>query len=256
MKDGHLHSPYCPHGSKDSFESYIIKGIEQGLDEISFTDHLPLPEIPMDKEFLHECALSEKDTLKYIEDILSLKKKYEDKIKINLGFEVDYIEGYEEEIKNEINKYGNYIEDSILSVHFVKFNNEYRCIDMLQDFEYLLNSIGSLEGVYNLYYNTLIKSINSDLGDYKPKRIGHPSLVRKFALKYPYEYKNIDLLKKLVNLIKDKGYEVDYNSSGLRKELCGEKYPSGILYDLLINANVKMINGSDSHDSSTVGEFK
>ena len=43
LKDGHIHSPYCPHGTKDSFEKYIEKALEEGLEEISFTEHLPLP---------------------------------------------------------------------------------------------------------------------------------------------------------------------------------------------------------------------
>ena len=37
MKDGHVHSPYCLHGSKDSFQTYIEKAIASGIEEISFT---------------------------------------------------------------------------------------------------------------------------------------------------------------------------------------------------------------------------
>lgn len=39
MKDGHIHSPYCPHGSKDALEDYVKRAIEIGLDEITFTEH-------------------------------------------------------------------------------------------------------------------------------------------------------------------------------------------------------------------------
>ena len=39
MKDGHIHSPYCPHGTKDDFEEYIINAIAAGFTEISFTEH-------------------------------------------------------------------------------------------------------------------------------------------------------------------------------------------------------------------------
>lgn len=255
MKDGHVHSPYCPHGTKDGFDEYINNAIRKGLNEISFTDHIPLPSMPIKEDLFNNCALSHEDTKLYINDIELLKEKYENKIKINLGFEVDYIEGLEEEIIKILNKYGEYIEDSILSVHFVKYNGEYRCIDMLDDFEYLLDKLGSLEKVYDLYYLTLLKSLKSDLGKFKPRRVGHPTLVRKFALKYPHEYKNVDLLKEIVNEIVKNNYEVDFNSAGIRKELCGEKYPSGLLFDLINEANIKLVNGSDSHDASTVGDF-
>lgn len=256
MKDGHVHSPYCPHGSKDSFEEYIGKAIVEGIDEISFTEHIPLPNMPIDKKLLEECALSIDSAKNYIRDVILLKEKYKDKIKINLGFEVDFVEGYEEEIRKILNEYGKYIDDSILSVHFVKYNEEYRCIDMLSDFEYLLKELGSLESVYDLYYNTLLASINADLGMYKPKRIGHPTLVRKFCLKYPYEYKNKELLNKIVYEIKNKKYEVDYNTAGLRKEFCGEVYPSGLLLELIKDNNIKLVYGSDSHTAVDVGKGK
>ena len=42
-RDGHIHSHYCPHGSNDSFESYIKKAIEEGIEEITFTEHMPMP---------------------------------------------------------------------------------------------------------------------------------------------------------------------------------------------------------------------
>ena len=35
-RDGHVHSPYCPHGSNDSFEKYITEAITKGIKEITF----------------------------------------------------------------------------------------------------------------------------------------------------------------------------------------------------------------------------
>ena len=51
-RDGHIHSPYCPHGSKDSFDDYINEAIKKGIKEITFTEHLPVPNNFMDEEFL------------------------------------------------------------------------------------------------------------------------------------------------------------------------------------------------------------
>lgn len=254
MKDGHIHTPFCPHGTKDDFKIYINKAIKEGIDEISFTEHMPLPLMPIEKELFDDCAIKHEDVKAYFSKIDDLKKEYNGIIKINKGFEVDYVDGLDSLVKANLDKYGSEIEDSILSVHFVKINNEYRCIDMLEDFEFILETLGSLEEVYNLYFNTLLKSINSDLGKYKPKRIGHPTLVRKFALKYPYEYKNVKLMEETVKAIKEKGYEIDYNTAGLRKELCKEIYPSGKFMDLIDKYNVKKVYGSDSHEGLDVGE--
>ena len=254
LKDGHIHSPFCPHGSLDSLKEYVEVGLNKGLKEMTFTEHMPIPKGFMSQEFLDECSPNMDTFNEYIKEVKAIKKEYKDRIKINLGAEVDYIEGYEEELKEIIEIYGNVIEDSIISVHFVKFEDEYRCIDMLEDFEYLLNKLGGLEEVYNLYFNTLLKAIKVDLGEYKPKRIGHPTLVRKFCLKYPYEYKNLELIEEILTEIKMRDYEIDFNTSGLRKELCNEVYPSGLFNELINKYNIRKVYGSDSHRAIDVGE--
>ena len=40
-RDAHIHSPFCPHGTKDAFELYIEKAIKNGFTDISFTEHAP-----------------------------------------------------------------------------------------------------------------------------------------------------------------------------------------------------------------------
>ena len=254
-RDGHIHSPYCPHGTKDSFEMYVEKALEKGLEEITFTEHMPFTSVFLEnKDFQDECAMDIKDIDSYIKDVKEIKKKYEGKIKINLGFEVDYIEGLDEEIKEILNKYGDNIEDSILSVHFVKFNGKMEPIDCLEFFESLLNKVGSLEKVYDLYFETLLKSIKADLGVYKPKRIGHPTLIRIFNNKYPIDYKNIELMERVVKEIKNNNYEIDFNTAELRKPYCKEIYPSGEFLNLIKKYNVPVVYGSDSHKSEDVGK--
>lgn len=256
MKDGHIHTPYCNHGTKDPLEDYVKKALEVGLTEMSFTEHLPLLHgIPgVTDEFLDESGMYIDNIMDYINDVKILKEKYKNSIKINIGFEVDYFEGYEDKTIALLNKYGAYIDDSILSTHFVKYEDNFYAVDMLEDFSRLLEKVGSLEKVYDLYFNTVLKSINSDLGMYKPKRIGHITLVRRFAEKFPHEYKNIELFSRVIEELKHKDYEIDYNTAGLRKELCGETYPSGIFLEIIDKNNIRKIYGSDSHSARDVGE--
>lgn len=254
-KDGHMHSPYCPHGTSDSFEQYIEKALEKGLQEISFTEHMPLPGYFMDdKKFLDECSPNEEQIEKYFEELKFIKEKYKNKIKINIGLEVDFIEGYEEKTTKVLNKYGDKLEDGLLSVHFIKLaNGEYTDIDGIKGFEKALENLGSVEKVYDKYYKTLLLAIKSDLGKYKPKRIGHPNLIRIFNKLYPIEYKNRFILEEIVKEIKNRDYEVDVNTAGLRKPYCGEIYVSDILKELVEEYNVKKVYGSDSHTSTDVG---
>ena len=39
------------------------------------------------------------------------------------------IEGYEKGIKENLNKYGKELEDSLLSVHIIKIDDDYYCVD-------------------------------------------------------------------------------------------------------------------------------
>jgi histidinol-phosphatase (PHP family) len=130
IRDGHIHSPYCPHGTNDTLEMYVEKALLEGLEEITFTEHMPFPcYFINDKDFQDECAPNEDAIRKYFEDVKKIKLQYKNKIKINLGLEVDFVEGYEEETKKLLNGYGSNLEDGLLSVHFIKIGDEYTAID-------------------------------------------------------------------------------------------------------------------------------
>lgn len=254
LRDGHIHSPYCPHGTKDSFELYVEEAIKLGLKEISFTEHMPLPGGFMEPEFLRTCSPTLELAEEYIKELDGIKDKYKEQIKINTGFEVDYIEGYEEKTKDLLNKYGSNIEDSILSVHFIKLDDGYQCVDFShEEFGNLVKKLGSVEKVYDKYYETLLKAIRADLGMFKPKRIGHPTLVRIFNSEYPIEYTNIKLLEEIIKEIKVRDYQVDFNTAGIRKIYCREVYPSGIFAELVERYDVDVVYGSDAHTASDVG---
>ena len=140
----------------------------------------------------------------------------------------------------------------------MKFQGEYYQIgngsDMIGE---LVEKIGGMDKLYDLYYETMLKSIKCDLGAFKPKRIGHPTLVRKYKADFPNEKYNIKLLESILKEMKKGNYEIDLNTSGLRREKCGEVHPQGIFLDLCLKYNIPMVLGSDSHSSKYVGvEFE
>lgn len=254
-RDGHIHSPFCPHGCDDTLEMYIEEAIKKGLKEITFAEHMPLP-LDKDPSPRNNSAMKEENVEKYILAIKDVKEKYKDTIKINVGFEVDYIEGKEEETRKMLDKYGVDIDDAILSVHVLKYKDELFAIGSgVENLMKLVNKLGGMDKVYDLYYETMLKSINCDLGKYKPKRIGHPTLVRKYRTDLPNEKYNEELLENVVKEIKKNGYEIDVNTSGIRKEKCMELYPSGIFMELALKYNIEMILGSDAHSHKEVGLF-
>ena len=164
-KDGHIHTHFCPHGTKDSFREYIEKAISLGFEEISFTEHAPLPDGFVDTTPTQDSAMSAEQLELYFAEIQSHKEKYKDKIKINCGLEVDYIEGYESEIKEALNNIGSKLDDAILSVHFLKNGQKYDCLDYSpQHFEQMIHEYGSIEKVYQKYYDTVASIDHSRFG--------------------------------------------------------------------------------------------
>lgn len=255
IADGHVHTPFCPHGTADSFDAYINWAIKYKLEEISFTEHAPLPKGFTDTAPTKDSAMSKDELSEYIDKLRILKEKYKQIIKINIGLEIDYISGYEQEITKFLNEIGPQLDDSILSVHFIKLNSEYYCIDYSADYFGTITQVaGSIDRVYDRYYDTLKKAILSDLGNFKPKRIGHLSLARKFQLKYPAVNDFNETEAELLQLIKKQNLALDYNGAGVNKEYYRQPYPPAELIEQAIALGIPLVYGSDAHQAKDLGQ--
>lgn len=246
--DGHIHTPFCPHGTSDALVDYIEHAIQHHFTHISFTEHAPLPSNFDDPTPDKDSGMKPQLLKSYFEQLSQLKKVYQNKIHIQIGLEVDFIEGYEQETTAFLNEVGPQLDDAILSVHFLKFEDEYCCIDFSADeFERFSTKVGSVADVYHLYYQTVQKSILADLGPYKPKRIGHPTLVHKFQHAHKQVIDDGTQIRTTLQLMADHGYALDFNSAGLSKSQCLEPYPPLPYVDFAKQIGLPIIFGSDAH---------
>ena len=247
-KDGHIHSPFCPHGTKDSFEQYIEKAIANNFTEITFTEHAPLPTNFTDPTPDKDSGMDPKFLTSYFETLQQLKSKYASDIKINLGLEVDFIVGYETETRAFLDIVGPLLDDAILSVHFLKHQDTYTCIDFSEDvYLNFAKELGGIEQLYNLYYDTVLQSIDVNLGHFKPTRIGHPTLVHKFQLAHGKKIDDNARINEVLTKMKEKGLELDVNSAGLSKTFCKEPYPPMHMIEFARTISLPMVFGSDAH---------
>ncbi|RSK28186.1 histidinol-phosphatase HisJ [Bacillus sp. HMF5848] len=254
-RDGHIHTPYCPHGSKDSLRMYIERAIELNFSTITFTEHAPLPNGFIDPVPDKDSAMLRTQLEDYINDIQSYQQQYKSNILIHVGLEIDYIEGYEEQTREFLTTYGPYLNDSILSVHFLKKANNYYCIDFSEDeFARIAEIYGSVDNVHSQYYSTVKSSIKADLGIYKPKRLGHITLVNKFQKKFASTESFESTILSLLDDIKAEGYELDYNGAGISKPLCKQSYPAPWVVKEAIKRNIPLVYGSDAHAAQGVGQ--
>ena len=253
--DFHIHSQYCPHGTNDSMESYVKAAIKKNLKYITFTEHAPLPKEFNDPTPERDSAMQLDDVDNYLKEGMLLKEKYKHNITVNIGFEIDYIEGFESELDLFFENYKQYIPHSILSVHMLKApNGEYVCIDFsAEEFGRIISLFGSVEAVYDQYYRTMKQAILTNFKNVGPNRIGHLTLINKFAKLYPAQEDYKEQITNLLNIIKQQNYVLDANSAGLFKQHCQESYPNQSIMRLANELNIPLIYGSDSHTAKHVG---
>ena len=255
-RDAHIHTPYCPHGTKDSLENYIKKAIKCGFKDITFTEHAPLPTNFVDSTPEKDSGMDPHLLVAYLDELNTLKEQYKNEIQIRIGFEVDYIVGYEVETTSFLNLVGPQIDDAILSVHFLKYDDAYTCIDYSSEtFLTFSKKMGSVQAVYDLYYDTLKKSILANLGQYKPKRIGHPTLVHKFQLAHGEQIDDDANIKEILQLMADHHNELDVNSAGYAKKYCKEFYPSLPYIKHAKSLNIPLVFGSDAHQVADLHQY-
>jgi histidinol-phosphatase (PHP family) len=251
MRDGHIHTPYCPHGTLDSFRLYIEKAIKLGYKTMSFTEHAPLPESFTDPVPSKDSGMDMADVERYISELQKLQKEYQKNLELLIGFEMDYISGYEKETEKFLNEFGPQLDDSILSVHFIEGKQQWYCIDFSPDmYEAALNDLGGNDALYRAYFNTLQKSVKADLGSYKPSRIGHMTLVKKFQELFVPPEGWEDYAFETLKSIKDSNLQLDYNGAGTQKPHCKETYPPSNIAEQASAMGIPLIYGSDAHKST------
>ncbi|WP_138415232.1 histidinol-phosphatase HisJ [Aquibacillus sediminis] len=252
--DFHVHTNFCPHGASDNMEAYVQAAIKQGLEYITFTEHAPLPKGFIDPTPEQDSAMSWEDVEVYLHEATRLKEKYEDLITINAGFELDYIEGFEKELTAFIDSIGETAYYSILSIHMLKApNGEYVCIDYSADeFKRITELFGSVDAVYQTYYLTMEKLLNTDFGNYRPDRIGHLTLIEKFSKLYTAKQAYTTEIINLLETIQAKGFELDANTAGFFKPYCGTCYPNATILQKAYQMNIPLVFGSDSHQAKDI----
>jgi histidinol-phosphatase (PHP family) len=116
---------------------------------------------------------------------------------------------------------------------------------------------GSYEQIQLEYYRVIKEALKSELGPYKPNRIGHLTLCNKFQCRFnPKKEVAEDVKKSIIDILDYMArynYSLDVNTAGLYKEYCGEIYPSPWIVDNAYKLGIQLVYGSDSHAVADVG---
>lgn len=264
-RDGHTHTEFCPHGMHDDVEEMILKAIELDFDEYSIVEHAPLSSEFMkntagNQEAVTTASMSMSDLPYYFKKMNQMKKKYASDLLIHIGFEVDYLIGYEDFTRDFLNEYGPQTDDGVLSLHFLEGQGGFRSIDFTaEDYnEGIVQFYGGFEQAQLVYLAGVKQSIEADLGAFKPRRIGHISLCQKFQQFFGADGRDFSAeviaeFEAILALVKKRDYELDFNTAGLFKPLCKETYPPKEIVTLARALEIPFVYGSDSHGVADIG---
>ena len=225
--DLHNHTIRCNH-AKGSMDTYIERAIKLGIDIYGFSEHAP-----MDFDSYYRLDFNKMNV--YENDVLNLKEKYKNDIKIILGYEVDYLKGHMDERVLTSN-----VDYLIGSVHFLgewgfdhpDYINEYKNRNINQIWQEYFDAIEAMAktGYFNI--------------------VGHLDLIKIFNFMPTKDIRNI--ATNALKAIKKSNMVLELNSAGLRKP-CREIYPSLSLLEMAYELDIPITFSSDAHAIGQVG---
>lgn len=256
--DGHTHTRFCYHGSKAEQELYIDRAIELGFERYTISEHPPLPAGWIDDPpLMKELAMPVEELPVYMEFVKEIKQRYEGKIEITVGLELDYLAGRQDFTQQIVDEWQKDLEDVVYSVHYLPGVGGMRCIDYTPD-DFQRNLIayyGTMDTVVDTYYDHVEQAIAQAAQLPMRVRIGHINLIEKFSSALP----PIDealikrRLEKILPLLEKTKVGIDVNTAGLRVGTCGKPYvPEWFLAECM-KRGIACVYGSDSHKPEQVG---
>ena len=246
----HSHTYRCGHAEQDmSDEEYVIEYIKMGFEKIAFTDHCP-EKNRIDKRQRMRMDYSQKD--EYLSSIRRLQEKYQDRIKIETGFELEYLPGEEEnirELKNETDKI-------ILGQHFVYDDNKNLKIfrnDMFSDQE------------IERYGEYVEKAMSLGI----PDIVGHPDIFMTGRNKF--ENQEVEVTKRICQAAEKYNIPLEINLNDIfhntyrdnhtlnndsiekqKEKLYRVCYPCKQFWEIATNYNIRVLYGIDAHNRGQI----
>ncbi len=236
----------------------VRQAVALGFERLSLTEHAPLPPgLLADQKLFDELALKPQELEPYFDHVRGLKQKYQGQIELLVGLEVDYIPGFEEVVLDFYDRWGDQLEDSLLSLHFLPGPDEPLMVDFSPEdvAARLLPHYGGLEAVTLAYWHWVQESVQLPFRKYRPTRLGHLGLVNKFAQVFEPCRLERDFYRPLAQEIARSGYQLDYNCSGYGRKTCGQAYLPGAFLALAQELSIPLVYGSDAHGIQAVGQF-
>ncbi|MFQ6791612.1 MAG: histidinol-phosphatase [Thomasclavelia sp.] len=228
----HTHSIYCD--GNDTIEEMVLAAIDKGFTTLGFSGHGNCRNVD-------NYSMDEINTQKYLEDVLRVKEKYQDQIKIFLGIEQDVLG------KHFIK--GKPYDYIIGSVHFVKAGDRYLAVDESKDVtQEIVTYFGSFLNYAKSYFEEVEKIVLDDEVDI----VGHIDLLTKFNedeefIKFD-ELEYLKLAYQCIDKLLEKKKIFEVNTGAIARGQRKTPYPHHLLLKYIYDHGGKICLNSDCHN--------
>jgi len=246
----HTHTDFCD--GKNTVEDYCIAAYGKGFHSLGFSAHAP---VTKKTGFPDPCWREKEQRLdKYIETVNEAKRRWEGRLAVFLGLEVDFIKGLMSPADDDYRQLG--LDYIIGSIHFlVPEKGAPFCVDhRTAEFEKCINESygGDYYTAIESYYNNLESMINAGGFDF----IGHPDLIRKNNAQNRFFNENSDFyLKKCESAAIHAGKNkltIEVNTGGMNRGYIDTTYPSLPLLKMFRENNVAAVINADAHKTDQI----
>jgi histidinol-phosphatase (PHP family) len=231
--DYHMHTPLCKHAA-GPMEAYVEHGIELGLREIGFSDHNPLP-----GGRSANVRMAEAEIDYYVERVTELRFRYRGRIDVMLGLEMDYLEGLEDYLGQQIARYPwDYV---IGSIHFLD--------NACRESSWPKTYTGDAHQLYARYFDLMRRMARSGLCDI----VAHFDVPKRSG-RLPGEREAEDITRTLQE-IRQAGICLEINTSGYRHPELPEPqpYPALPVVEQALALGIPLTVNSDAHGPDQAG---
>lgn len=239
LSNYHSHCNFCD--GRSTMEDFVRFAIAKGIRKYGFSSHAPLP-------FLTSWTMVEDDFQDYEKEFYRLKTKYQGRIELYLGLEIDYIKDCTS-VENTFFS-DKKLDYSIASIHYLDRieANKYWTIDgPFDEFDNGLKLLynGDIQSATLAYFKATEQMIQKGGFDI----IGHVDKINYHGRNYSQFdidsawYKNA--FGKILEMIKEHGIILEINTKSFND--FGITYPHQNFYSLINELEIPITINSDCH---------
>ena len=241
VRDGHVHTSLCHHAT-GTMEEFVQAGLQAGLKELIFLEHMEEGIIAPRTTWL-----SEKDFDSYFAEGGRLQKKYATEMKIGLGVECGVNPTCTKRLRERIAKRD---WDSVgISCHFllVPEISPHHINLLSRDEQYLqLARSAGTTSLLKRYFDNLIEAVTI----FPATKICHLDAALRHHGKPLLEDSHFQQIETLFVEMKKADIALEVNTSGL--DIRNEPFPSRFLLEIAATYNLRLEFGSDAHQPREV----